>query len=98
MGLNKHFPRNGDYKMPHYASDYVIQQWTGLVDSTGKDIYEGDIVRHDSVNFPVNGVVEWISESNGYDYSGWTTSKAGWGDGVAKTTIVGNIFETPELQ
>lgn len=71
----------------------TIGQFTGLVDSTGKEIYEDDIISLDNGRI---GVVTFhdgcfvVNYSSGtrqalYDVENW------------KMTILGNRFETPEL-
>jgi len=40
--LRGRFSRGEDYKMPSNVEDYEINQWTGLVDKNGIDIYQGD--------------------------------------------------------
>lgn len=43
-----------------YFQKFIVQQFTGLVDQFGKDIYEGDIVSYDTVDiYPFRGVVEF---------------------------------------
>ncbi len=83
--------------------NYIIQQFTGLLDINGKEIYEGDIVRDlDGDNctiefnhgsFIVKGKIIipfWSILSVNGELSARTVS--------SKTfEIIGNIFENPEL-
>jgi uncharacterized phage protein (TIGR01671 family) len=81
-----------DYAFERAYDEFVIEQFTGQLDSNGREVYEGDIMKH-----PKNeslGVVEYnpfeskfYMGSDGYSYGG----------GVVNLIVIGNIHENPEL-
>jgi uncharacterized phage protein (TIGR01671 family) len=97
--------REGNYYDVSSFNDVVFQQWSGFVDAEGKDIYDGDI---GSVNFILKhrGVIKF-GEYRGKGY--YASDAYGWFidfkfDSYAfvknwpkNTTVIGNIFENPEL-
>ncbi len=76
---------------------YVAQQFTGLKDSTGKEIYEGDIVEcNDGLKGRIYGEVVYDQEYGAFriaftDILQWTFYRA------ENPEVIGNIFENPEL-
>jgi len=68
-------------------------QYSGLKDKSGKEIYEGDIVVYDCDNFSVtwnDGSFHAHSEQEGvYDTGFWNITN--------NCKIIGNIYENPEL-
>lgn len=91
-------------RLPTDIPDSQIQQCTGLTDSEGRDVYEGDIVRFDNSDWSekvIKGVGEVVFcgdlllvESPQYALH--------FGDGFhpgmrGRFEIVGNSFENPEM-
>lgn len=84
---------------------FILEQFTGLTDREGKEIYEGDIVQDVYTGLggkeslgPI-GLIRWISKADGWDYSGWTSSPARLYSGQEDnpTKVIGNIHENPTL-
>ncbi len=73
-------------------SNYEIMQYTGLDDSVGREIYEGDIL-FDRVENDYCYVT--ITDGNAtMNYSTWTCDLS---EKCDCCEIVGNIYENPEL-
>lgn len=71
---------------------YVLMQYTGLKDENGREIYEGDIVRHAADE----GVYKVIFEDGGFyvknlfEYDFQTINEY-------PLEVIGNIYEKPKL-
>jgi len=69
---------DGDYEMPlvfGLSKDrLIIQQFTGLQDSTGKDIYEGDIVKTD----PNHTIAILKARRESEEYTEYTKGEVRW--------------------
>lgn len=74
--------------------NHVICPFTGELDSTGKEIYEGDILERKGVNVPL--AAKWDSRTRSFGLDkGNNESTFIWFH--SPYTIIGNIYENPEL-
>ena len=88
---------------PFLSENYVVQQFTGLKDKNGKEIYEGDIFRWINANDyksekQETGVVKYCGNAfnlfelgERYNITHYLTNAS------INGSIIGNIFENPEL-
>jgi uncharacterized phage protein (TIGR01671 family) len=77
----------------HFYHPEQIMQYTGLKDKNGKEIYEGDIIRHGVGIFPVS----WGDDIAAFECNTRVGSRTLYGyqhDGIE---VIGNIYENPEL-
>lgn len=79
------------YELAHNVK-LKITQWTGLTDSKGVDIYEGDILEYTGLQSYGRQTV-WYNSQNGMFQSGFYAITAS----LNYAKIIGNIYEAPEL-
>lgn len=92
-----HWIHDNEY-LQGVADQLILNQFTGLLDKTGKEVYEGDIIRFTQHLFNVSSnkwpkktkVVKWL------DWEGkWNLRETNAGE--SNFEVIGNIYETPNL-
>ena len=89
--FNEQFLKSDTGKLnPLYQpiENYIIQQWTGLLDKNGKEIYEGDIIKTPLAHMFRSNIYEVKYHQNRF-----TPDDICDGD----VEIIGNIFENKDL-
>ena len=89
---------SNDETVDPHRERFVPQQFIGLFDSTGLEIYEGDIVKYDTQRKDenesyVNLLISPVFTENGKWRIKYGADSYCW----HKMTVLGNIFENPEL-
>lgn len=82
--------------------NYVVQQYTGLKDSKGKEIYEGDIVKYhrgfesEKEIRELTSHIKFQDAAFGFDMKGFNDMFMSL-ENDSYIEVIGNIFENPEL-
>jgi uncharacterized phage protein (TIGR01671 family) len=99
--------KSGDWSNKHcQMKDLTIQQYTGLKDKNGKEIFEGDILSEQSANERDENwrltTIEWRKAYSGEQWcevypNGELSCYYGGISQTAYKEVVGNIYENPEM-
>jgi len=90
-----------EFQFPFIDDDWIIEQYTGINDMNGIEIYEGDLIKTNTRSLMI---VTWADGSFKYNYyNGWILiaidNSIQWNLKAENKyyEIVGNIYENPEL-
>ena len=82
-----------------FSEDYGwrLMQYTGIRDKNGKEIYEEDILLVEMQEGDEIHIVKWDKERCGFKLQDEAADLYGFYSSNLKCTIIGNIYENPEL-
>lgn len=93
--------QTGLNKLPQHQ--YILMQFTGLLDKNGKEIYEGDILQipddYDTFGMNAGNIQEIYFKAGGFRFKPIHNPKARgcWLEDDGEFEIMGNIYQNPEL-
>jgi uncharacterized phage protein (TIGR01671 family) len=87
---------HGSLSSERYDEINSAQQYTGLKDKNGKEIYEGDICRLTDEHWSEQILIGEVKYSNGTFYITNSPEEYNW-DPDTELEVIGNIYENPEF-
>ncbi|MFT8669479.1 MAG: YopX family protein [Liquorilactobacillus hordei] len=84
----------GNVTTIYHSIGDVVEQYTGLKDKYGKEIYEGDILKRKDFLFYDGNFIFLPVE---YKYAEWELGMRRLNDVYKSCEVVGNIHDNPEL-
>jgi hypothetical protein len=91
------YSKDGSYWNPKPIANRFKDEFTGLQDKNGKEIYEGDVVLYDrkaigEADYSKPVAVEWTKDLVRFDFAGSFN-----GFIYRSYEVIGNVYENPEL-